>query len=298
MRVFVTGASGWVGSAVVEDLIARGHEAVGLARNDANAAKIEAAGAAVHRGSLEDVESLVAGAKAADAVVHCAFVHDWPNIVASCEKDRRAIEAMGAVVEAAGKPMLITSGTALLSPGKVSTEEIVPVMTPGAFPRIASELAAHELATRGARVSVVRLPPTVHGVGDHGFIAQLVRISREKGKSAYIGEGANRWPAVHRLDAASLYRLALESNLSGQRYHAVAEQGVAFVEIATAIGRGLNLPIVSLSPDEAGAHFGFFGHFAGLDAPSSSAWTSRELDWRPSHPELLADLEGPSYFAT
>jgi nucleoside-diphosphate-sugar epimerase len=296
MRVFVTGAAGWVGSAVVKDLIAHGHQPIGLARSEANVAALTAAGVPVHRGSLEDVESLVEGAQAADGVVHCAFNHDFSKIVQNCADEKRAIEAMGAALVGTGKMLVITSGTALLSPNVVATEDMVKTPAPGDFPRVALEQTVNAITERGALTSVIRLPPTVHGIGDHGFVHMLVAIARQKGAAAYVGEGANRWPAVNRLDAAPLYRLALEKRVAGARYHAVAEQGIMFRDIAAAIGRGLGLPVVSLSPEQASEHFGWFGHFAGLDAPASSERTAAELGWRPTHPNLLEDLAGPSYF--
>lgn len=296
MRVFVTGATGWVGSAVVKELIAAGHEPIGLARSEANAAALKALGIAVHRGSLEDAESLVAGAAAADAMIHTAFNHDFSKMAANAAVERNVIEALGAALRGSGKPLIITSGTALLSPGRLASEHDSREPAPGDFPRAFLEQTVNGVIARGTPTSVVRLPPTVHGVGDHGFVHILVHTAREKGVAAYVGDGANRWPAVHRFDAARVYRLALEKAAGAARYHAVAEQGVLFRDIAAAIGRGLGLPVVSLSPQDAQAHFGWFARFAAIDAPASSEWTSDTLGWKPTHSLLLDDLAGPSYF--
>ena len=299
MRIFVTGATGFVGSAVVQELIAAGHSVLGLTRSDAGVAGLTAAGADVHRGSLDDLDSLRRGAESADGVIHTAFNHDFSRFKENCETDRRVIEALGDVLAGSDRPLIITSGTALVGAGRQSTEADLPPSGSNAIPRVASEEAAAALASRGIRVAAMRLPPTVHGEGDHGFVPFLIGLAREKGVSAYVGEGGNRWSAVHRLDAARLYRLAIESAFApGTRYHAVAEDGVPFREIANVIGRRLNLPIVGKTPQEAAAHFGWFAHFAAIDAWSSSQRTRDALGWQPTQPELLVDLDRPHYFAS
>jgi len=295
MRVFVTGATGFVGSAVVKELIGAGHEALGLARTEANAALLKAAGAEVHLGDLNDLESLREGAAAADGVIHCGFIHDWANIAASCETDRIAIETLGAALKGSERPLIVTSGMALIAPGRLATEDMIPTYTPGSFPRVLSEVAAHRLMDEGGRVAVMRLPPTVHGDGDHGFVPILIGNARQKGAAAYVRDGLNVWPAVHRLDAAVLYRLVLEKALSG-RFHAIDEQGVPFKDIAGAIGRGLKLPVVGKTPDEAAEYFGWFAHFAGIDCPGSSAETRERTGWAPKQVGLIEDLDGGAYF--
>ena len=293
MRVFLTGATGFIGTAVVRELMDGGHQVLGLARSDAGAKSLVAVGADVHRGSLEDLDSLRRGAAAADGVIHTAFIHDFSNYGPAAEADRRAIETLGGALAGSDRPLIITSGTLLAQrQGSLATEEDVPNPS---FPR-KSEEAALALAARGVRTSLLRLPPSVHGKGDHGFVPRLISIAREKGVSAYISDGLNRWPAVHRLDAARLYRLVLEKGTARATYHGVADEGVPTREIAEVIGRHLNVPVVSKSSEEAADHFGWIAHFFGIDAPASSAQTQERLGWRPVQPGLIADLNAERYF--
>jgi len=291
MRVFVTGASGWIGSAVVPELIGAGHQVVGLARSDASAAAITAAGAAVHRGSLDDLESLRAGAADSDGVIHLAFVHDFANHTDSVAVDERAIEAMGSALEGSGRPFLIASGAPVN--GRVATERDMPSIDQ---PRGKAAHMTVDLANRGVRSCVVRYATTVHGDGDHGFIAMRVAIARERGVAAYVGDGAMHWPAVHVLDAARVTRLALEQAPAGTAVHAIGEEGIPQRAIAEAIGRGAGVPAVSIEPDAAVEHFGWLGTIVALDIRASNAVTREELGWEPQHRGLLADLDEGTYF--
>ena len=297
MRLFVTGATGWVGSAVVPELLSAGHEVVGLARSDASAAALAAAGAEPLRGSLDDLDVLRAGAGAADGVIHLAFIHDFERIADSGPVDRRAIETLADALAGSGKPLLVTSGTAGAAPGRVSTEADAGDPDGPARHRLGGERAALAAVERGVRAVVVRLPPTVHGAGDHGFVPALVAAARAAGAAGYVGDGANRWAAVHRGDAARLYRLAVEAAPAGSVLHAVGEEGVPTRAIAEAIGRGLGLPTESISPADVQERLGWIGGFFALDVPSSSARTRELLGWEPSGPTLLEDLAGESYFA-
>ncbi|MDE2290092.1 MAG: SDR family oxidoreductase [Burkholderiales bacterium] len=290
MRIFLTGATGFIGSTLVPELIAAGHQVLGMARSEAGAQALIDAGAEVHRGTLEDPESLRRGAAQADGVIHTAFDHDFSKFVDNCEKDKRAIAALGAALAGSDRPLVITSGTGMGSGehGEPASEDVFNPNHPN--PRAASELAGQALLEDGINVSVVRLPQ-VHNVFRQGLITPLVGIARDKGVVAYVGDGDNRWPAGHVVDAARLYRLAIEAREPGARYHAVGEEGVRSREIAEALGRGLGLPVVSIAPEEAPAHFGWMAMFVGLDMPASSALTQARLGWRPSGPTLIADLD-------
>ncbi len=292
MKVFVTGATGFIGSAVVRELLAAGHQVLGLARSEAAAASLAAVGAEVQRGSLDDLDSLRSGAVASDGVIHTAFIHDFSDYARAAEADRRAIETMGEVLSGSNRPFVVTSGVAVQAPNRLATEEDTKDSNWGRF----SEDAGLALSTRSVRVSVVRLPPTVHGKGDHGFVPQLIQIARAKGVSAYPGDGSNRWPAVHRLDAAHLYRLALEAAPTGSRLHAIADEGIPVRDIATVIGRRLNIPVVALPVEQVSNHFGWMGQFFSRDAPASSTLTQQRFGWHPVQPSLLADLDQDHYF--
>jgi nucleoside-diphosphate-sugar epimerase len=296
MRVFVTGATGWVGSAVVKDLIAAGHQVLGLSRSDSGAKALAGMGADVHRGSLQDLESLKRGAANSDGVIHLAFNHDdFSKIAENGADEQRAIEAIGATLAGSSRPLVATSGLAFLSPGSIATEETPSRPRSSSFPR--NPEGAIAALGQAVRTTVVRLATSVHGHGDRGFVPRLIAIAREKGVSAYIGEGLNRWPAVHRLDAARVYRLALERGAEGGPFHAIAEDGVPLKDIAEVIGKRLNLPVVSKSPEEAAEHFGWFAMFAGVDSPASSERTRSLLGWKPEGPSLIDDIDHPAYFS-
>ena len=293
MRVFVTGASGFIGSAVVSELVSAGHDVLGLARSDSSAQAVEGAGAQVHRGDLDNLESLRAGAESADGVIHLAFNHDFTDYTGAAETDRRAIDALGEALAGSDRPFVVTSGLAGFALGRTMTEDDAADLN---SPR-ASEHAALAFTSRGVRVAVLRLPPSVHGEGDHGFVPRLIDIAREKGVAAYPGDGANRWPAVHRLDAARLFRLALESAPAGARLHAIGDEGVPVREIACAIGRHLDLPVTAVPTEQAVDHLGWLGVFFSLDVPASSALTREQLGWQPTEAGLLDDLGQGHYFA-
>jgi len=306
MRVFITGASGWIGSAVGPELIGAGHQVTGLARSDASAAALTAAGAQVHRGTLDDLDSLRSAAAASDGVIHLAFKHDIAfsgDFQGAADADRRAIETFAEALVDSDRPFAIASGTLGLAPGRVGTERdghgpdsAAAPLIGGAQTRMANAQMTLSLASRSVSSSVVRLPPTVHGEGDHGFMAALVSIARDKGVSGYIGDGSNRWPAVHRLDAALLFSLALENAPAGSVLHAIADEGVPIRAIAEVIGRHLDLPAVAISPEDAGEHFGWLAGFLAVDSPASSTLTRELMGWHPTHTGLIDDLEKGHYF--
>ncbi len=306
MRVFVTGASGWIGSAVVPELLGSGHQVVGLARSDASAAALTGAGAEVQRGGLDDLDTLASAAAASDGVIHLAFKHDLAftgDFEGAAEADRRAIETIGEALVGSGRPFLIASGTLGLAPGRVATERDMPDLgsghlTGGPAIRARNAQITLDLASRGVRSSVVRLPPTNHGDGDNGFMATLVAIARDRGVSAYIGDGTSRWPAVHRLDSARLFALAVQSAPAGSALHAVADEGVPIRAIAEVIGRHLDIPVASIAPEDAPSHFTWLAGFLGLDSPASSTLTRGLLGWAPVQPGLLDDLDQGHYFRT
>jgi nucleoside-diphosphate-sugar epimerase len=296
MRVFVTGATGFIGSAIVQELIHSGHQVLGLTRSDAGAQSLIAAGAKVHRGDLENLESLRTGAADSDAVIHTAFNHDFSKYVANCEADRQVIEALGDALAGSGKLLIVTSGTGMANsgPGVPATENDLAASSK-VVPRAASEEAAASVGARGIRTAIVRLPQ-VHDTVKQGLVTYAIHVAREKGVSAYLGDGRNRWPAAHRLDTAQLYRLALEKADQGDKFHAVTEEGVPVREIAEVIGRGLKVPVVSLAPEQASKHFGWLAAFVGRDVPASSVHTREKLGWNPTGPGLISDLEKMRYF--
>ena len=308
MRVFVTGASGWIGSAVVPELLGSGHQVIGLARSDESAAKLSAAGADVARGTIDDLDVLRGAAAESDGAIHLAFKHDIAftgDFQGAADADRRVIETLGETLAGSERPFVIAGGTLGIAPGVLATEAdgrsepdpaLAALAEPGPQVRMATGRLLLSLASEGVRSSIVRLPPTVHGDGDHGFMAALVAIARDNGVSGYIGEGNNRWPAVHRSDAATLFRLALEQAPAGTALHAVADEGVPTRAIAEVIGRHLELPVVSIAPQDAGAHFTWMADFLAMDGPTSSAWTRELLGWEPTGPGLIDDLEQGHYF--
>ena len=307
MRVFVTGASGWIGSAVVPELIGAGHRVVGLARSDASATALVAAGAEVQRGTLDDIDTLQRAAASSDGVIHLAFKHDTAfsgGFEGAANADRRAVDVFGEALAGSERPLVIASGTLGLAPGHLATERDGQSPDPALFAhggpamRLATAQATVAFASRGVRASVLRLPPTVHGDGDNGFMAMLIGIARRTGVSGYIGDGASRWPAVHRQDAAHLFRLALEQAPAGSVLHAVADEGVPVRAIAEVIGRHLDVPVAAIAPEDAGTHFGFLAGFLGLDSPASSALTRELVAWQPTHPGLIDDLDQGHYFRT
>jgi len=304
MRVFVTGASGWIGSAVVPELIGAGHQVTGLARSDASAAALTAAGAQVRRGTLDDLDVLRSAAADSDGVIHLAFMHDIAftgDFQGAADADRRAVETFGEILAGSERPLVIASGTLGVAPGRMATEEdghepALAHLSGGPQTRQSTAEVTLSFADRGVRSSVLRLPPTVHGDGDHGFMAAIVGVARQKGVSGYIGDGSNRWPAAHRLDAAHLFRLAVQNAPAGSTLHAVADQGVPIRAIAEVIGRHLDLPVVSIAPEDAAGHFTWLAHFLAFDSPASSTLTRELLGWQPTQPGLIEDLEKGHYF--
>ncbi|GAB3924218.1 SDR family oxidoreductase [Larkinella terrae] len=292
MRVFVTGATGFIGSAIVQELVKAGHQVLGLARSEAALKTLAEAGAEAIKGSLEDLNSLKQGALETDGVIHTAFIHDFSKYAAAAETDKRAIETLGSALNGSGRPLVVTGGIlGVRNDGSLITEDDP---APG-FPR-ASETTALSLVESGVPASVIRLPPSVHDAGDYGFVPFLISIARKTGVSAYVGDGSNRWPAVHRLDAARLFRLALEKGTAGSRYNGIGDEGIPVREIAEIIGRQLNLPVVSITPEEAASHFDWMSRFITFDSPASSVKTREQLGWQPTHPGLIEDLSGEAYF--
>lgn len=292
MRVFVTGAAGFIGTATTKDLIANGHKVLGLARSDDNAKALEKLGATVHRGSLEDLDSLRKGAKETDGTIHLAFIHDFSKFAENGQIDKHAIDAMGEAMAGSNKPFIVTSGTLLVAPGRLATEE--DAVSPG-LPRM-SETAGLAFAARGVRAMAVRLPQVHGGDGKCGLVNWILQIAKEKGMSGYIGDGRNRWSAAHRLDVARLYRLALEKGVAGKSYHAIADEGVTARDIAEIVGRHLKLSVASVAPEKVAEHFGMMAMFAGMDGPASSALTQAWLGWKPSQIGMIADISRPGYF--
>lgn len=296
MHIFVTGATGFIGSAIVTELIRAGHRVTGLVRSEAGADALDRQGATAHQGDLNDLDSLRRGAEGADGVIHTAFNHDFSTYRDNCEMDRRIIATLGSALAGSDRPLLVTSGIGILPTGRLLTEDVAPATGAHAHPRAASEQAALELLDGGVNAGIIRLPPSVHGTGDHGFVPMLIALAQQKGVAAHVRDGGNRWPAVHRLDAARLYRLAVEKALPGARWHGVADGGVLFRDITGIIARRLNLPQISTDGPAAAAHFGWIGGFVAMDVPASAERTRTELGWNPVEVGLLADLDSDAYF--